>query len=163
MLARDIDDAWSLPFEKEITLTDVGFILKGILEPEEGRFSLSKIPASEELKVTSIETIHAYTVDSVEFSLYKGSSSKTPKRILEYPQDVKTKDKSHTQWTQIRAYQIPETLPDGDYIATLTGKSSHASASLQWNVKVVTPTDLVPNVPGGTLYRRKQQNQGNNI
>jgi len=147
VLARDIDDAWSLPFEKEITLTDVGFILKGILEPEEGKFSLSKIPASEELKVTSIETIHAYTVDSVEFSLYKGSSSKTPKRILEYPQDVKTKDKSHTQWTQIRAYQIPETLPDGDYIATLTGKSSHASASLQWNVKVVTPIDLVPNVP----------------
>lgn len=147
VLARDIDDAWSLPFEKEIRLTDMEFILKGVLDPEESKFNLQGIPASEELKVTDIETIHAYPVNSVEFSLYQGGQSKSPVRKLVNPTDIRAKDKSVTLWSQIREYEIPKTLRDGDYVATLTARSSYASASKRQNIKVVTPVNLRVNVP----------------
>ncbi|NLK50458.1 MAG: hypothetical protein GX294_07400, partial [Candidatus Cloacimonetes bacterium] len=148
VMARDIDDAWSLPFEKEVVLSEMEFILKGLFEPEDAKFNPAVgIPASEQLRVRYIETIHAYPVNSVEFSLYQGGSSRTPVRKITNPADVIAVDKALIQWEPIRFYQIPETLPDGSYVATLTAKTNNASTSLRWNMQVVTPVDLQINVP----------------
>ncbi|WP_432409480.1 Athe_2463 domain-containing protein [Wukongibacter sp. M2B1] len=146
VMARDIDYAWSLPYIIEIDLTKTTLELDAEIYPEKDKFEVEivGIPASEDLKVINIETIHAYPVDSVEFALYDDITEVVPKVILNNPADVKDTYKSRITWENIRNYTILSSLSDGMYKGKIEAKAGAIREAIEWDVKVHTPINLVP-------------------
>lgn len=144
VVARDIDYAWSLPFVIETELSSLALELDGELYPEREEFEIEYlgVPASEELKVINIETIHGHEVDLVEFALYDEGVEVGPRITLNNPSDIRSREKSKIIWEDIRNYKVPDRLPEGMYRAKIEARAGSVREDIQWDVKVHTPIDL---------------------
>lgn len=118
------------------------------LHPELDKFNLNNpgIPASENIKVIDIETI-PFAPDKLEFALYQNSSRKTPLKTLTNPGDLLISDHTYYKWKDIRNYNLPKELPDGNYIAEIKEPKANTKLIKNWNVKVHTPINLKPTMP----------------
>jgi hypothetical protein len=117
------------------------------LDSELNKFNVKTgIPASEEIKVTNIETI-PFATDCIEFALYQNGVRKTPITILHNPTDVTSSEILLAKWRDIRRYKLPENLPDGDYVGKVRAiKGAKVQENIH-TVKVFTPIDLKPEMP----------------
>jgi hypothetical protein len=118
------------------------------LQSELSKFDIHNpgIPASEEIKVSGIETIPEPT-DHVEFALYKNGGRKTQISTLYNPTDVTSSEILLAKWRDVRNYTIPETLPDGDYIGKVRAIKGGKVLENNHKVKVYTPINLEPAMP----------------
>ncbi|AOT68340.1 hypothetical protein [Geosporobacter ferrireducens] len=118
------------------------------LHPELAKFDIftAGIPASEELKVTDIVTM-PHPMDRIDFALYKDGVRKTNIRSLNRPSDITKTDILYHHWKDIRNYQIPETLPDGNYTAKATATQGTLVLEKNWSIRVKTPINLMPEMP----------------
>ncbi|KXG73770.1 Kelch repeat-containing protein [Thermotalea metallivorans] len=121
--------------------------IKAKIWPELSKFDIfgTGIPASEELKVTNIETI-PYAMDRIEFALYKGATIKTPKVTKTNPTGLEISTPPYNKWYDIRNYRIPETLPDDIYTAKIQAIQEATVLELLWNIVVNTPINLQPSM-----------------
>jgi hypothetical protein len=117
------------------------------LDAELSKFNVrTGIPASEEIKVMKIETI-PMAAERIEFSLYQNGVRKTPLVVLDNPADVISSEILLAKWRDIRHYQVPENLRDGDYIGKVRAIKGSKVLENTHHLKVFTPIDLKPEMP----------------
>ncbi|MBA1336510.1 MAG: hypothetical protein HPY66_2945 [Firmicutes bacterium] len=124
------------------------------LNPEVSSFSLTSIPSTEALKVTDIITVSPDEVDRIEFALYSNDTRRTGLVQLNSPSDILETDGIETAWKDIRDYVITPRdinnsyLRDGSYTAILKAASDKATAEKEWEIRIETPIELAPDMPG---------------
>lgn len=144
LVVQDSNGMWSDPYTQTVTVVeDLQFTAK--LKTDDAKFSLSSIPASENLRVYDAWTKFFYNV-RLEMAMYNaaGTTQVTDSKIVEYDpaRDVKTGDE--ITWADI-VYGIPETLPDGNYTFRIMAIGEFGqSRTVSFSVTVRTPINLVP-------------------
>ncbi len=146
-LVKDLEQAWSLPNIKQFTLQTVPppQILDAKLKTQLTKFSLNNIPASENLIQYDAKTRFPYS-HHLEMAMYRGSSKKTPNRTITLSNA--SKNGNDYNWNDV-LYNIPATLPDGNYtfkLAVIDNSNSSNKAGKDFNVRVKTPINLTGRV-----------------
>ncbi|MFC5402939.1 Athe_2463 domain-containing protein [Cohnella soli] len=144
-VVRDKELAWSDPFVMSFVLSAAPSIqMNAKARTELPDFSLSSIPASEQLRVYDIWTRYPYS-HTLQVALYQGGVQKTPPVNVGYYTGTKTGE--DINWNDI-VYTIPDTTPDGPYQLRLTAIGQAGQQNyIEFPVVVNTPINLVPKMP----------------
>lgn len=153
---QDIEGAWSEPVTFIIS-ADPPIELDASLKTEDSQFSISSIPASENLLAYDVRTIFN-KLHYVDMALYNGSNSIVTGLIRRYSNNTSDVSQNGNKFYWVdKAINIPETLADGTYKVII--KASDASNSLKtdqeaFTVIVSTPVSLVGSIDSKITYDR---------
>lgn len=156
---RDIENTWSDPFVMSFTLnTTPGMqLLDAKVKPSDPQFSLSSIPASENILVYDVWTRYPYDTH-LEIAIYQGVTRKTNIQKVTFTEGVTgTKKDNDIHWNPI-VHNIPSTLPDGNYTIKIQAIGVGGQiATKDFPIIVKTPVNLqvtqfgdMTNVGGGS-------------
>lgn len=141
---KDVEGVWSDPFVMNFTLQQNPPIqFKARARAYDSSFSMSSIPASEDLELYDIWTRYPYNV-RLEVAMYQGSTRKTSIKTINFNPSTGTKVGSDIHWNNI-VYNIPATLPDGNYTLRITAIGDGGQTTYKdFPVTVKTPINLKP-------------------
>jgi len=137
--AKDVEGAWSDPVIKSFVLSNQADVqLDADLRTELSSFSLSSVPAGENLRLYNLWTRYPY-------SLYLKINFASVSQTLPYYSG--TKSGNDINWYD-RIIRIPDTTLDGNYTYRVDaiGSSGGSNAYKAWPVKVFTPINLTGGV-----------------
>ncbi len=142
---KDLELAWSNVYTLNFTLSSTPSIqLTANARTELGTFTMSSIPASEQLRIYNIWTRYPYS-HSLSVALFQGNTQMTTAQTVSYYTGTKTGD--DITWNDI-VYTIPASTPDGIYNLRLTAIGQAGQTNyLEFPVTVNTPINLLPTVP----------------
>lgn len=153
---QDIEGAWSEPVTFIIS-ADPPIELDASLKTEDSQFSISSIPASENLLAYDVKTIFN-KLHYVDMALYNSSNSNVTGLIRRYSNNTSYVSQNGNKFYWVdTAINIPETLADGTYKVII--KATDASNSLKtdqeaFTVVVSTPVNLVGSMESKVTYDR---------
>lgn len=137
---KDVEGAWSDTITKTFTLQatpPMQFEAKA--RTELNTFTMSSIPASEQLRAYDQWTRYPYNV-SLQYGLYQGGNLRTPQTTKSFTPSNGIKTGNDIRWTDT-IYSIPATTPDGQYIFRVTAAGQLNSAYKEFPVTVNTPIE----------------------
>ena len=138
---RDVEGAWSDPFEMNFTLAAVPPPqLKAELRAEDGAFTIEGgVPAGEQVRAHSLWTKFPYRVD-LQFLL--NTTGNYVNRTVPYY--TGTKADTEIFWAD-EVFTVPETTPDGTHTFRVRANGSNGTSVFKdFNVRIRTPIDLQP-------------------
>ncbi|QUI25924.1 hypothetical protein HZI73_26285 (plasmid) [Vallitalea pronyensis] len=144
---KDIEKTWSDPNIQQITIATVPppQILDAKLKTELTKFNINSVPASENLVLYDTVTRFPYN-HHLEMALYSGSTIRTTNKSVSLVHATKNGD--NYNWNNI-TYNVPSTLPDGNYtfkLLAIDDNNSNNKVQKDFNVTVKTPINLVGSV-----------------
>jgi len=140
-VVKDIELAWSDPFVLNFTLDDVAKVqLDAKARAQDSAFTIDSIPASENLLAYDIWTRYPFS-HSLQLYLEQNGAKRTNPIYVGYYTGTKNGD--DIDWEDV-AVNVPETLPDGNYMLKLdaNGMYPRSNASKSFPVTVMTPIRL---------------------
>jgi len=150
---RDIEGVWSDPFRLTFTLANVPPPqLDAKARTERSKFTLTNVPASEQLRLYEIWTRYPYS-HSLEVAIYNaaGTTRMTNTRSVAYNNG--NKSGNDVFWNDI-VYTIPDTLPDGNYVLRISAIGQNGiRTNKDFPIRVNTPINLVPELESSLLTR----------
>lgn len=158
---KDPEGAWSDPLILNFSLDSAPSIqFNASLRALDNRFSLTNIPASENLEAFDLWTRYPYNVN-LEMALYRGGTRVSPVKNVNFGETTGVKSGNDIQWNNV-AYQIPAALPDRAYEFKITAMGDYnRTATKSFTVNVSTPLNLEPVMPsevaGGTVVAATAQ------
>lgn len=144
-IVKDNYGVWSDPFTMNFTLTNIPPPqIKAKLKTESSDFSLSSIPASENLLIYDIWTRYPYELQ-LEVALYDESGTRVSDIIAVNESTGKaSKTDQDVYWKDI-TFNIPATVKSGDYLLKISAvNTEHGDwrSSLDFDVTINTPINL---------------------
>lgn len=151
-----VDDyygVWSEPQYIFVEITEQSssvFSIMATVESQKPEFTPANIPASENLVLKDIATVCNYQVIKVDVRLFTAGGSPVATLLtLNSPADVSSLNGNTTYWSD-KTYNIPATLPDGNYIMRFVATNTQGhTASLDVPVRVNTPVTIDAFIDGG--------------
>ncbi len=153
---KDVENTWSDVFRLDFTLSNTPPLqFDAKVRPLDDKFQISGVPASEDLEVFEAWTRFPYAV-RLEMALYDGETRKTPIKTVNYSATTAIKTGNDIYWNSI-SYQIPETLPDGNYILKVSaigegGEVKHKNFPIGVKTPINLRVDHLPQfIAGSTI------------
>ncbi len=157
---KDVENTWSDAFRMNFTLSNTPPLqFEAKARTQSNKFSLSSIPASEHLEVFDAWTRFPHNV-RLEVALYDGATRKTPVKTVNYTSTAGKKTGNDIYWNPI-SYQIPETLPDGNYNLKVSAIGDEGEVKHKnFPVTVKTPINLETQMPSNLMVGGTEQIRG---
>jgi hypothetical protein len=152
-----VDDyygVWSEPQYIFVEITEQSssvFSIMATVEAEKLDFTPANIPASENFVLKDITTVCSNTVNTVDIQLYDeaGITPVSSLLTLVNPADITGINGDTMSWLD-KTYNIPATLPDGNYtLKFIATDTAMRTASLDVPVNVITPVSIDAYIDGG--------------
>ena len=142
--ARDVEGAWSDTISKNFTLASAPpmQMTANANVANTTKFSMSSVPASEQLRATNQWTRYPYNVQ-LNYGMYQSGSLRTTNQTKLYTTSNGTKVGNDITWTNT-IFTIPATLADGLYQFRVSAIGQYGQTDYrQFNTRVFTPVNLM--------------------
>ncbi len=147
----DPEGYWSDPFVMNFTLNPSPSVqFNAALRTLDSKFSLSGVPASENLEAYNLWTRFPYNV-SLEMALYNGAARVSPITIVNFGKLTGSRTDNDINWNNV-IHQIPATLPDRSYDFRISAIGDYGQTAIKsFLVNISTPLNLIPSMPGEVI------------
>lgn len=148
---KDLEGTWSEAYTLYFTLNPAPPV-------QIDAKAYSSVPASEDLLIYDIWSRYPYE-EKLNFSIYQGSTRKTSIEEVILTASTGIENGQDINWFDV-SYNIPSTLPDGDYTLKVSGidrLNSSIRTDKDIPIKVNTPINIVSEIPNKITANRPIQ------
>lgn len=149
---KDPEGVWSEPSIMTFTASSIPAVqIRANLRALDDRFGTTGIPASEYLEFYDVWTRYPQNVWLELGRMMSGTIQTGTKKTITLTGTTGTRTGNDTDWRNI-SYQIPATLPDGNYTYRIEGVSVNGQRMhIDFPVRVATPVGLAPQMPNTVI------------